>query len=113
MADHIRARQITRIYRRSRAAGLLSEGALLTSRSGYPEGVYRVGPLARLNVADRCGTPLADAEFAEFRQRAGYPAQSAFHFHYARLVEASARLEKMELLLQIPLLTSTFAPTPG
>ena len=28
---------------------------------GYPEGVYRVGPLARLNVADACGTPAADA----------------------------------------------------
>ena len=24
---------------------------------GYPGGIYRVGPLARLNVADRCGTP--------------------------------------------------------
>ena len=24
---------------------------------GYPDGIYRVGPLARLNVADRCGTP--------------------------------------------------------
>ena len=24
---------------------------------GYPDGVYRVGPLARLNVADRMGTP--------------------------------------------------------
>ena len=30
---------------------------------GFPDGVYRVGPLARLNAADRCGTPLADAEF--------------------------------------------------
>ena len=26
---------------------------------GYPDGMYRVGPLARLNVADRCGTPRA------------------------------------------------------
>jgi NAD-reducing hydrogenase large subunit len=24
---------------------------------GFPEGVYRVGPLARINVADQCGTP--------------------------------------------------------
>ena len=29
---------------------------------GYPEGVYRVGPLARVNVADQMGTPRADAE---------------------------------------------------
>ena len=25
---------------------------------GYPEGAYRVGPLARLNVASHCDTPL-------------------------------------------------------
>ena len=37
---------------------------------GYPEGIYRVGPLARLNVADRCGTPHADQELAEFRELA-------------------------------------------
>ncbi len=24
---------------------------------GYPDGIYRVGPLARLNVATHCGTP--------------------------------------------------------
>ncbi|TFH22060.1 Ni/Fe hydrogenase subunit alpha, partial [Candidatus Bathyarchaeota archaeon] len=29
---------------------------------GYPQGAYRVGPLARLNVASHCGTPLADIE---------------------------------------------------
>ncbi len=33
---------------------------------GYPEGVYRVGPLARLNIVDTCGTPRADQEWAEF-----------------------------------------------
>ena len=35
---------------------------------GYPDGIYRVGPLARLNLADRCGTPLADQELAEFHE---------------------------------------------
>ena len=38
---------------------------------GFPDGVYRVGPLARLNAADRCGTPVADAELVEFRERFG------------------------------------------
>ncbi len=37
--------------------------------AGYPDGIYRVGPLARLNVADRCGTPEADAELAEYRRQ--------------------------------------------
>ena len=54
---------------------------------GYSAGVYRVGPLARLNVAENTGTPLADRELAEFRQRCGAVAQSSFHFHYARLIE--------------------------
>jgi len=29
---------------------------------GYPAGIYRVGPLARLNVAEQTGTPVADRE---------------------------------------------------
>jgi NAD-reducing hydrogenase large subunit len=62
-------------------------------------GAYRVGPLARLNVADSCGTPLADAELAEFRGSFGHPAHSAFLFHYARLIEILHSLERIELLL--------------
>src|SRR5262249_40375733 len=67
---------------------------------GYPDGVYRVGPLARLNVARHCGTPLADAELVEFRQRFGPVVHSSFHYHYARLIEALHALEKMEQLVQ-------------
>ena len=37
---------------------------------GYPKGMYRVGPLARLNVVDECGTPRADEELVEFRRGA-------------------------------------------
>jgi NAD-reducing hydrogenase large subunit len=70
--------------------------------TGFPDGVYRVGPLARLNVADRCGTPLADAELAEFRQRYGRIVQSGFHYHYARLIEALYGLERMRELLDDP-----------
>jgi NAD-reducing hydrogenase large subunit len=74
---------------------------------GYPAGLYRVGPLARLNVAENCGTPMADAELAEYRQRAGHPAQSAFYYHYARLIEALRGVEKMEFLLNHPDILST------
>jgi len=69
---------------------------------GFPNGVYRVGPLARLNVAARCGTPLADVEFAEFHQRFGKVVDSSFHFHYARLIEIIYALERMEMLLNDP-----------
>jgi NAD-reducing hydrogenase large subunit len=69
---------------------------------GYPGGVYRVGPLARLNTADTCGTPEADRELAEFRQRYGPMVHSAFHYHYARLIELLHGLEKIEVLLNDP-----------
>jgi NAD-reducing hydrogenase large subunit len=69
---------------------------------GVANGVYRVGPLARLNVAERCGTPKADAELKEFRQRFGSPAHSAFLNHYARLIEIVYALERMEVLLSDP-----------
>ncbi|MGC3998271.1 MAG: hydrogenase maturation protease [Anaeromyxobacter sp.] len=60
-------------------------------KQGYPNGMYRVGPLARLNVAKRCGTPLADTELAEFRQLGRGAVLSSFHYHYARLIENPLR----------------------
>jgi NAD-reducing hydrogenase large subunit len=72
---------------------------------GYPGGMYRVGPLARLNIARRMGTPLADREHAEFRQRAGGTANASFFYHYARLVEILAATERVERLLDDPDLT--------
>ena len=61
-----------------------------------------MGPLARLNVVARCGTEVADAEFAEYHQRFGKVVQSSFHFHYSRLIEIIYCLERMELLLNDP-----------
>jgi NAD-reducing hydrogenase large subunit len=75
--------------------------------SGFATGIYRVGPLARLNVADRCGTPLADVELAEFRERYGRIVQSGFHYHYARLIEALYALERMQALLDDPAILDT------
>ena len=69
---------------------------------GYPDGIYRVGPLARLNVADGCGTPLADQEWAEFRDLERGAVLSSFHYHYARLIEVLHCLERMEQLLESP-----------
>jgi NAD-reducing hydrogenase large subunit len=66
---------------------------------GYPDGIYRVGPLARLNAASTCGTPRADKELQEFRQLYGALPQSAFFNHYARLIEIIWALETMRELL--------------
>jgi NAD-reducing hydrogenase large subunit len=59
---------------------------------GYPGGIYRVGPLARLNICDRMPTPLAEVELREYRDRFG-TATSSFLFHYARLIEILAGVE--------------------
>ena len=74
---------------------------------GYPEGIYRVGPLGRINVANACGTPLADAELQAFRQRFGRMPHSAFLYHYARLIEVLYALERMKVLLEKPEVTDT------
>ena len=70
---------------------------------GYPEGAYRVGPLARLNVASHCGTPLADQELKEFKKLGkNGVVQSTFHYHYARLVELLFCVETAKELLEDP-----------
>ncbi len=74
---------------------------------GYPDGMYRVGPLARLNVCDFAGTPRADRELRQFRRlgNLGQPVSSSFHFHYARLIEILFALEKIEELMEDPEIT--------
>lgn len=75
---------------------------------GYPQGIYRVGPLARLNNVQACGTPYADVALAEFHmlQDSG-PIVSSFHYHYARLVEILYGLEMIERLLKDPAILET------
>ena len=80
---------------------------------GFPSGVYRVGPLARVNVVDSCGTPRADAELLEFRQQFGSPAHSSFLFHYARLIEIVYSLERIEALLNDPKILDTHVRATG
>jgi NAD-reducing hydrogenase large subunit len=70
---------------------------------GYPSGAYRVGPLARLNVASHCGTPLADEALKDFKKLGkNGPVQSTFHYHYARLIEVLFCIETSKRLLSDP-----------
>ncbi|HEX8947561.1 MAG TPA: Ni/Fe hydrogenase subunit alpha [Dissulfurispiraceae bacterium] len=74
---------------------------------GYPDGVYRVGPLARLNVADGCSTARANRELAEFKALERGAVLSSFFYHYARLVEIVYALERIEQILNDPEIMST------
>ncbi|HPK26998.1 MAG TPA: Ni/Fe hydrogenase subunit alpha [Anaerolineaceae bacterium] len=75
---------------------------------GYPEGVYRVGPLGRLNAVDQIDTPLANAEFQRFKAlNHGLPVENTLHYHYARLIETLFAAERARVLLEDPDILST------
>jgi NAD-reducing hydrogenase large subunit len=76
---------------------------------GYPDGMYRVGPLARLNLVDNCGTPLAQQEWVEFRALERNAVLSSFHYHYARLIEILFALEHIQEYLLDPIITKSQA----
>ena len=73
---------------------------------GYPEGMYRVGPLGRINACDRFDTPLAQAELEEFRASSGGRSGRVFDYHYARLIEILGSIEEMAELLADDRITS-------
>jgi NAD-reducing hydrogenase large subunit len=55
---------------------------------GWPGGAYRVGPLGRLNAAEKMSTPLAQKEFDLFhRLGKGKVVEGSLYYHYARLIE--------------------------
>jgi NAD-reducing hydrogenase large subunit len=74
---------------------------------GYPDGIFRVGPLARLNIVDRMGTLRADEELAEFQALERGASLSSFQYHYARLVEMLYGVERIEQILDKPDILST------
>ncbi len=60
---------------------------------------YRVGPLARLNVACRIDTPRANAELQAFKETYGDPCHLTVLGHYARLIELVHHAEKAVQIL--------------
>jgi NAD-reducing hydrogenase large subunit len=71
-----------------------------SKKAGFPEGTYRVGPLARLNVARRIDTPIAGQELRAFKELAtGAPVHQTLHYHTARLIELVYAVERARELL--------------
>ena len=66
---------------------------------GPEKGIYRVGPLARLNIANSMATSLANAELKEFKKLNDGPVHQAMYFHYARLIEVLYAAERIQELL--------------
>jgi len=89
--------------------------------NGEDSGVFRVGPLARLNAADGMATPLAQEYYEKmYEVLGGKPAHNTLAFHWARLIETLYISERMLELVGDPELTSpevinipTEIPTEG
>ena len=70
-----------------------------TGRGGFsanaPDGIYRVGPLARLNVSSGISTPLAHGEYEKMMNYFGKkPVHHTMAYHWARLIEVLYAAER-------------------
>ncbi|MCK4424912.1 Ni/Fe hydrogenase subunit alpha, partial [Candidatus Bathyarchaeota archaeon] len=75
---------------------------------GVDSGVYRVGPLGRLNAADGMATPLAQEEYElMYKALGGKPVHSTLAFHWARLIELLYAAERAVELCKDSEITST------
>jgi len=73
---------------------------------GKDNGMYRVGPLARLNAADGMATPLAQEEYERlFDAFEGKPVHNTLAYHWARLIETLYAAERMAELAADEVLT--------
>jgi F420-non-reducing hydrogenase large subunit len=76
--------------------------------AGIDSGVYRVGPLGRLNSSEGMATPLAQAEYeVMYKTLGGKPVHSTLAFHWARLIELLYAAEHALELVKDPEITNT------
>jgi F420-non-reducing hydrogenase large subunit len=88
---------------------------------GSKSGIFSVAPLARLNVSDGMGTPLAQSAYDEmYATLGGKPAHHTLANHWARVVEMLYAAERIQQLADDDEITSgsvrnipTAVPTTG
>jgi F420-non-reducing hydrogenase large subunit len=69
---------------------------------GAESGVYSVAPMARLNVADRMATPLAQQAYGKYIATLGKPVHHTLANHWARVIELLYAAERMQELANDP-----------
>jgi len=79
---------------------------------GAESGVFRVGPLGRLNASKGMSTPLAQQEFERMYKTLGKPVHSTLAFHWARLIELMNASERALELSQDSEITSKDVRNP-
>jgi len=80
--------------------------------AGYPEGIWRAGPLGRINVCEDMQTPMAKELLKKFREVCGRPSHFVFSYIWARIVELVQAAEKIKILLEDPEIVSTDVKNP-
>ena len=82
---------------------------------GPDSGIYRVGPLGRLNASEGMATPLAQAEFERmYKTLGGKPVHNTLAFHWARLIELLYATERaLELVTDIGITGKDIRNKPG
>jgi len=83
--------------------------------AGPDSGIYRVGPLGRLNVADGMATPVAQAEYERmYKTLGGKPVHATLAFHWARLIELMYATERgLELVKDDEITSKDIRNKPG
>ena len=82
-------------------------------RDGKDSGIYRVGPLGRLNAAEGMATPQADKEYKRmFETLGGKAVNSTLAFHWARLIELLYATERVMELVKDSEITSQHVRNP-
>ena len=76
-------------------------------KDGKESGIYRVGPLGRLNAAEGMATQFADKEYKRmYETLGGKPVNSTLAYHWARLIELLYATERTMELIKDPEITS-------
>jgi F420-non-reducing hydrogenase large subunit len=76
-------------------------------KDGKDSGIYRVGPLGRLNASEGMATPEANKEYKRFYETlGGKSVNSTLAFHWARLIELLYATERAQELIKDPEITS-------
>jgi F420-non-reducing hydrogenase large subunit len=81
---------------------------IYVKEAGYPDGIYRCGPLGMINACDRMATPLADKALKDMRAKIGTNViHNTFAYHWARIIELVEAAETISTLLKDPDIVST------
>ncbi|MCF7890051.1 Ni/Fe hydrogenase subunit alpha [Candidatus Bipolaricaulota bacterium] len=82
-------------------------------QAGEDSGVFRVGPLARLNVAEGMKTDLAQEEYERYVDHFdGTPVHQTYAYHWARLIEMVQAAERINKLASKEGITSDDLRSP-